>query len=83
MQTNTAKLRGAIAERNISKAALAEKIGMDRSTFYRKMQEGGGNFTISQAQALASVLQLDREQAADIFLSDKSHKRDIGNRIRT
>ena len=72
MKTNTAKLRGIIAERNISKATLAVSIGMNRSTFYRKMQEGGGNFTIAQVQAMVEVLQFIKGQAAVIFFSKNS-----------
>ena len=38
MQTNMDLLRGKMAEKRIGNEQLAKKIGIDPSTFYRKMQ---------------------------------------------
>lgn len=62
------KLRGKMAEQKIGKEELAEKIGVDASTFYRKMKDDGVKFTIGQMHKIVEVLGLSREEAATIFL---------------
>lgn len=57
-----------MAEKKIGKEELAEKIGVDASTFYRKMKDDGVKFTIGQMHKIVEVLDLSREDAATIFL---------------
>ena len=68
MTTNMDKLRGKMAEKKIGKEELAAKIGVDASTFYRKMKDDGVKFTIGQMHKIVEVLDLSREDAATIFL---------------
>lgn len=72
------KLRGKVVEKGLSQQELAVLIGIDRSTFYRKMKNGG-DFSIGEVSKMAEVMQLTNQEAVDIFLSTKSHKRDFVN----
>lgn len=68
MSTNMDILRGKMAERRITQEEMARKIGVDVSTFYRKMKSDGVNFTVGQMHKIVEVLKLSNEEAAAIFL---------------
>lgn len=68
MHTNMDKLRGKMAEKKITQEELAEKIGIDPSTFYRKMKTEGTSFTVGQMHKIVDVLDLSYTEAAAIFL---------------
>lgn len=68
MQTNMDLLRGKMAERNVSKEELAQKIGIDASTFYRKMRTDGISFTVGQIHKIVDALELTHDEATAIFL---------------
>lgn len=64
---NVNKLRGKIVEKGMNVETLAERIGVDRATLYRKLN----NFekvTIGEAIKIKAVLNLSNEEATDIFL---------------
>lgn len=67
---NTAKLKGLIVERGTTQEAVAKSIGIDRSTFYRKMKNGG-DFSILEAQQIAKEVPLTDYEAIEIFFSKK------------
>lgn len=61
------KLKAKIVERGMNVETLAEKIGVDRSSLYRKLN----NFekiTIGEANRIKAVLELTNEEASSIFL---------------
>lgn len=61
------KLKGKIVEKGWNVEILAEHIGVDRSSMYRKLN----NFekiTIGEAKRIAEVLELSNEDASYIFL---------------
>lgn len=65
---NMAKLKGKIVENELNVEKLANLIGINRASLYRKLN----NFervTIGEAQKIKEVLQLSDEEANDIFLS--------------
>ena len=68
MRTNMDKLRGKMAEKRITQEELAEKIGIDPSTFYRKMKTDGIDFTVGQMHKIVAVLDLSQSEATSIFL---------------
>ena len=74
MSTNMEMLRGKMAELRISPEAMAEKIGVDASTFYRKLKTEGVTFTVGQMHKIVDVLGLSREEATSIFLWPNSQK---------
>lgn len=46
MQIDVNRLKGKTVELGLTGAAVAEKLGIDQSTYYRKLGAGGGSFTI-------------------------------------
>ncbi len=54
--TNVDKLKGAIKEKRLTPEKVAESIGIDKSTMYRKLSNGGEDFTIKQADAITQIL---------------------------
>ena len=66
------KLKGKIVERGWNVEKLAESIGVERSSMYRKLN----NFekiTIGEAKRITEALNLSNEDASSIFLGTKSH----------
>ena len=68
MHTDMAKLKGKITERSMTQEEVAEKIGIDSSTFSRKMKADGLTFTVGQMHKIANVLSLANQEAVQIFL---------------
>lgn len=66
---NVAKLKGAIVENGTTQEELAKELGMNRSTFYRKMKSEG--FTIGEAKKIAEKIPLSDELAIEIFFGRK------------
>ena len=62
-------LKTIIKARGLSTEKLSEMIGMDDSTFYRKLNAEGKTFTIEQVDAMKSALSLDKETAEAIFFA--------------
>lgn len=68
MGTNMDVLRGKMADQHVSCEEIALKIGVDPSTFYRKMRSDGVNFTVGQMHKIVQILNLTKEEATSIFL---------------
>ena len=66
---NVRKLKGKIVENDMTIDLLAEKIGINRSTFYRKLAENGERFSIKEADAMVTALNLTSKEATAIFFS--------------
>ena len=67
--TNISMLKGRIVEHNTTQESVADEIGMNRSTFYRKMKEGGKLFTVEQVHKLVKILSLTNEDVMKIFFA--------------
>lgn len=65
---DTNKLKGAIVASGKTQQEVAEKIGINRSTFYRKMKDGG-NFSIGEVSKIAEVIPLTDAEAISIFFN--------------
>lgn len=65
---NINKLKGKIVENEMNVEALASKIGVDRSSLYRKLNNVE-RITIGEAVKMKDVLSLTNEEAIEIFLS--------------
>ena len=72
MIVNIARLKGKIVEHGNTQEAVASEIGMDRSTFYRKLKDGGEKFTIGEIHGIVSAVPLSRDEAIDIFFTQQS-----------
>lgn len=66
---NVSRLKGKIVECNTTQEELATKIGIDKSTFYRKMKQDG-NFSIKEVNSIVSTLNLSKDEAMAIFFAD-------------
>lgn len=67
---DVAKLKGLIVERGTTQQAVADSIGINRSTFYRKMKNGG-DFTIAEAKKIKEEVPLTDSEAVEIFFGKK------------
>lgn len=65
---NINKLRGKIVERGMKVGTLATLIGIDRSTMYKKLNEGE-KFTIGEARKMKDALEMSNDEACEIFLA--------------
>lgn len=63
---NILKLRGKMVEKGISVEDLAGKLGVNRSTMYRKL-DGGEKITIGEARKIKDALGLTSDEARVIF----------------
>jgi DNA-binding phage protein len=66
---NINKLKGKIVENGLNTEKLADNIGIDRSTLYRKINNNGETFTIKEADLIVKALNLTAEEAKAIFFS--------------
>lgn len=64
---NINKLKGKIIEKGIKVSVLAENIGIDTSTLYRKFKNNGENISIKEADLIVKSLELTPEEAISIF----------------
>lgn len=68
---NLNKLRGKIVENGYTIDSVAKKIGINKSTFYRKLNENGDNFSIREASAIVELLNLSAAEATSIFFATR------------
>lgn len=64
---NVQMLKGKIVEAGTTQEAIADSIGMDRSTFYRKMKRKGNTFTVAEMNGMVKNIPLSKEDAVTIF----------------
>lgn len=69
LNVNINKLKGKIVENGLTVAALAEKMGIDRATLYRKLSNNGETMLVKDANAIVSALKLTSDEAVAIFFS--------------
>lgn len=62
-----AELKEKIKEMNLTNEKLAEAIGIDVSTLYRKMAGNGEGFTVKEVNGIITTLKLTDEEALHIF----------------
>jgi DNA-binding XRE family transcriptional regulator len=67
---NVAKLKGKIIERNTTQESVADAIGIDRATFYRKMKQNGLTFSIGEIHRIVKAIPLTNGEAIEIFLGE-------------
>ena len=60
-------LKGKIVERGLSIPELASMIGIDKATFYRKINAGGTKITVGEATLISKVLRLNSIELNTIF----------------
>lgn len=66
---NINKLKGKIVECGLNTSELANLIGIDRATLYRKFNADGESITIKEADLISKELKLSRDEVNAIFFS--------------
>lgn len=69
LHVDTDLLKGKIVANGLTQERVAAQIGMDRSTFSRKMQNNALSFSVGDMHALCNILGLSAEEAKKIFLA--------------
>ncbi|GEM04144.1 hypothetical protein HMI01_11320 [Halolactibacillus miurensis] len=67
---NTNKLKGKMVENEITVTILAEKLGIDKSTLYRKLSNQGEKLSIKEVNEIVKILSLTKEESLAIFFKD-------------
>lgn len=67
---NEKKFRGVSAERGVKMRTIAESLGIDPATLYRKVK-GNSDFTRAEIQEIVKLLSLSAEEVQEIFFSEK------------
>ena len=65
---NVDKLKAKIVENRTNVHELSKRIGIDKSTFYRKLS-GRTDFTIKEASMISKELQLTHDEVNAIFFN--------------
>lgn len=65
---NVNKLKAKIVEMGMNVESLAEAIGIDRSSLYRKLNKSE-KITIGEAQKMKDALSMSDDEAYEIFLA--------------
>lgn len=68
--TNADKLKAKLKERGMSIEEVSKMIGIDKSTFYRKLASDGATFTIGEVDKISKVLSLSVDDINSIFFSN-------------
>ncbi|MBE6070726.1 MAG: XRE family transcriptional regulator [Clostridium butyricum] len=66
---NILKLKGKIVEAGMNISSLSKELSIDRSTFYRKLNEDGTFFTIKEINIMIEKLNLSFDDVKNIFFS--------------
>ena len=66
---DTVEVKKRMKEKNITALMMARELGMDQSTYYRKMQKNGDEFSAIDLMTFKRVLCLDEKTAVDFLLS--------------
>ena len=66
---NILKLKGKIVEAGLNISLLSKELKIDRSTFYRKLNEDGTEFTVKEVNIMIDKLNLSFNDVKSIFFS--------------
>lgn len=67
---NVNLLKAKLIERSMNVEMLAERMHMQKSTLYRKLQNRGAGILVSEAKAITKILQLSPHDAVMIFFAE-------------
>ncbi len=67
---DTNKFRAIIIERNTSIEEISSKLGVNKSTIYRKLQQNGDTFTLKEVNIIAQTLNLTINEMIKIFFAN-------------
>lgn len=61
------RLREAMKSRSITPETAADALGIDRATFYRRLERQGAKFTVEEVEKLSKLLKLTSKTMQEIF----------------
>lgn len=64
---NIDKLKGRIVEKRYTVEKLSNEMGIDKSTFYRKLNSNGESFTLKEVCAMINLLKISDTNILKIF----------------
>ena len=67
---NIRKLKAKLVEKDISIIELANVLGIDKSTVYRKLNKSEENFTVKDVEKISKALSLTYDDINDIFFTN-------------
>lgn len=65
------KLKKKISEKRMNVKTVAEQIGIDESTLYRKLNANGMTLTVGEVYKIIDALGISKKEAESIFFSKK------------
>lgn len=71
MYVNINKLKGKLVEKGLSVVQLAERMGINKATMYRKLENGGLGLSVKDANLIVEILGLTLQEAMEIFFAKK------------
>lgn len=73
------EVKGRMVARGITPEYMAKKMGMNISTYYRKMKAGGNDFSVENIEVFKRELDLNAEESVDLLIMpEKSHNCEKG-----
>lgn len=66
---NMNRLKGKMVEKDVTTELLAERLGISRSTLYRKLSNNGDTLFVREANEIVNALGLTSDEAMAIFFS--------------
>ena len=73
------EVKGRMVAKGITPEYMACKLGMDVSTYYRKMKAGGNDFSVENIEVFKRELDLNAEESVDLLIMpENSQKCEIG-----
>lgn len=66
---NTQEVKKRMEDMHISVEQMSRELGMNPSTYYRKMQNNGGEFSALDLMVFKRVLKMDEQTAVSFLLS--------------
>lgn len=64
---NVERLKTVLRDQNVTAEQASEAIGINPSTFYRKLGTNGEKFTVKEVEKLANLLHLNSRSLQSIF----------------
>lgn len=73
------EVKGRMVAKGLSPEYMAKQLGMDISTYYRKMKAGGNDFSVENIEVFKRELELNAEESVDLLIMpENSRKCEIG-----
>ena len=67
---NILKLKGKMVENAVSMDQMADALGINTATMYRKLNNNGKTLLVCEANQIVKLLRLTKEEALAIFFSE-------------